>query len=462
MKLKPLAVWVAGAGLAGALAVAADAAAGKRRTDVIYFRNDSGVQATFSTTGFDPDNPFFQDLGTNGRSCFTCHRPEQAWSIAPEELEKRFAQTSGLEGIFRSNDGSTCEGADISTIGRRRSAFRLLVDKGLIRVGLTVPADAEFEIVDVDDPYRCGRPFSETSLFRRPLPSANLTFLSAVMWDGRETVNGHAVRADLLTQAMDATMGHAAGNPPTSAQLQAIVDFETGLYTGQVRDHGAGNLDAHGGHGGPATLLKQPFCIGINDPLSMLPAMPGACATPSGGLDPNVFTLFGSWEHGGSPHRQAIARGERIFNTRTFVIDNVGGLNGRPGDPVAGPITSGTCTVCHNTPNAGNHSVAMALDLGLTDAANRTLDLPLYTLQHKTTHETVQSSDPGRAMITGRWNDIGKFKGPVLRGLASRAPYFHNGSAATLADAVDFYDRRFHINLTKREKADLVAFLRAL
>ena len=38
----------------------------------------------------------------------------------------------------------------------------------------------------------------------------------------------------------------------------------------------------------------------------------------------------------------------------------------------------------------------------------------------------------------------------MLRALASRAPYFHNGSAATLEDVVDFYDTRFSIGLTTR------------
>jgi cytochrome c peroxidase len=118
--------------------------------------------------------------------------------------------------------------------------------------------------------------------------------------------------------------------------------------------------------------------------------------------------------------------------------------------------------VCHDTPNAGNHSVSMALNIGLTDEGRRTPDLPLYSLRNKTTQELTKTTDPGRAMITGSWADIGKFKGPVLRGLAARAPYFHNGSAATLEDAVDFYDTRFHIGLTAREKADLVAFLKSL
>ena len=65
-------------------------------------------------------------------------------------------------------------------------------------------------------------------------------------------------------------------------------------------------------------------------------------------------------------------------------------------------------------------------------------------------------------MITGKCADIGRVKGPVLRGLAARAPYFHNGSAATRDDVVDFYNRRFALQLTSREQADLTAFLGAL
>ena len=78
------------------------------------------------------------------------------------------------------------------------------------------------------------------------------------------------------------------------------------------------------------------------------------------------------------------------------------------------------------------------------------------------THQTIQTTDPGRAMVTGKWGDVGKFKGPLLRALAARAPYFHNGSAATIEEVVDFYNTRFNIGLTNREKADLVAFLKAL
>lgn len=71
-------------------------------------------------------------------------------------------------------------------------------------------------------------------------------------------------------------------------------------------------------------------------------------------------------------------------------------------------------------------------------------------------------TDPGRALITGQCADLGKLKGPILRGLAARAPYFHDGSAATLNDVVNLYDQRFSIGFTDQQKADLVAFLSSL
>jgi cytochrome c peroxidase len=78
------------------------------------------------------------------------------------------------------------------------------------------------------------------------------------------------------------------------------------------------------------------------------------------------------------------------------------------------------------------------------------------------THEIKRTTDPGRALITGLWKDVGRLKGPVLRGLASRAPYFHNGSADSLDDVLDFYNKRFNIGLTPQEKKDLIAFLNTL
>src|SRR3954447_13793130 len=195
---------VAAASMAVLLSTAPRTSAAQAELERLIFSDPSGVQRTVATGGaMDLNNPFFQDLGTNGRTCFTCHRPAQAWTITPEELRDRFERTRGLDPVFRTNDGSDCEGADVSTLGRRRRAFSILLNKGVIRIGLKVPDRAEFDIVDVDDPHGCGAPLTEASMYRRPLPSTNVAFLSTVMWDGRETVPGQAIAGDLTAQAMD-------------------------------------------------------------------------------------------------------------------------------------------------------------------------------------------------------------------------------------------------------------------
>jgi cytochrome c peroxidase len=82
-------------------------------------------------------------------------------------------------------------------------------------------------------------------------------------------------------------------------------------------------------------------------------------------------------------------------------------------------------------------------------------------------------ADPGRNAITKRDADRGKFKTPTLRGVSKTAPYMHDGSIKTLEEVVELYnrggDKNPHLDealkpldLTKEEKQDLVAFLKAL
>jgi cytochrome c peroxidase len=432
------------------------ASAGAHISDLKEYRNETGAARSFSPSGaLDTRNPFFQNLGSNGRSCVTCHQPAQGWTITPTEVQQRFEATAGLDPIFRLNDGSVSPLADVSTVAARRQAYKMLTSKGLIRVGIPIPASAEFELIAVDDPYHYASS-RELSLFRRPLPSTNLRILSAVMWDGRESrVNG-TLEASLLQQALDATQGHAQllGNL-TQQQLNDIVDFEMDLTTAQSNDSNAGSLDTQGAGGGPMNLFQEDFFIGINDPLGGNPA-----GAP---FNPESMTLFDSWSnlHGNAAQnarRASVARGQELFNTKPIAITGVAGLN----DNLNLAVIHGSCTLCHDTPNVGNHSVSAPLNIGLADALRRTPDMPLYTLRNKTTGETTETTDPGRSLISGRWRDIGKMKGPVLRGLPARAPYFHNGSAATLGDVLDFYDTRFSIGLTAQEKQDLIAFLCSL
>jgi cytochrome c peroxidase len=89
--------------------------------------------------------------------------------------------------------------------------------------------------------------------------------------------------------------------------------------------------------------------------------------------------------------------------------------------------------------------------------------LPTYTFRRSgSPHDTITVTDPGRGLVTGHFIDLGKTKGPVLRGLAARAPYFHNGSAPDLGAVIDFYNARFGLGLSAAERSDLIAFLGAL
>jgi len=441
--------------------VTAGAAVADRLPQLIVFDDPSGSIATYATRdSVDMVGPFFQDLGKNGRTCASCHVPATDWSITPKEVQARFVATGGTDPMFRTNDGADAPTADVSTPMARRAAYSLLLTKALIRIGLPVPPNAEFELVAVDDPYHYASS-RELSLYRRTLPATNLAFLSTVPWDGRSTTPGQSLSDDLAAQADSANRTHAQADVPlTAAQRRQIAAFEEGIFTAQRRDAEAGQLDAASADGGPVNLAHQSYYPGINDPFGRNPT-----GAP---FQPQSMTLFGAWagvgrESGGetAAARRTIARGEHIFDTKPITITGIAGLN----DLTHQTSIVGTCTTCHDTPNVGNHSAALFVNTGVSDAARRTPDLPLYTLHCESgplAGTTIQTTDPGRALITGRCADIGEFKVPILRGLPARPPYFHNGSAATLDAVVDFYDRRFRIGLASGEGADLVAFLRSL
>ena len=94
---------------------------------------------------------------------------------------------------------------------------------------------------------------------------------------------------------------------------------------------------------------------------------------------------------------------------------------------------AGKCATCHS----GAH---------FTDV-NRRLHRP----------EEV-GTDPAYALRTA----TKKYRTTPLRGLATHAPYFHDGSAATLGDVVEHYDGFLHLGLSAQQKSDLVEFLKSL
>ncbi|HMA00028.1 MAG TPA: hypothetical protein VKP66_18965 [Steroidobacteraceae bacterium] len=470
------------------------AALGAPPTGLAIARDRAGYIGTYSVNGFDPASAFFRSLGTNGRSCSTCHVVAEAMSLTPMHAQRLYESTHGTDPLFASVDGANC-----STVAAEdRAGHSLLLESGLIRIPMPVPPNAEFSISVVHDPYGCALQVDPktqlltASVYRRPLPTANLSFLSAVMFDGRETVMpltnaatlGANLRADLIHQATDATLNHAqAAQAPPDAQLESIVDFELGTYSGQYSDDEAGLLGDHGAQGGPVNLANQPYYPGINDTLG---------ADPKGiPFTPMTMTLFSAWEpspanHGDGERAEArarIAAGEKLFNSASMTIANVRGLNDNTA--LNKPATfSGTCATCHDTPNIGNHSLPLPLDIGTAHSANPNYesdpiiagavsqlsmpDLPVFLISGCTNpfnagqNVSFYTSDPGRALLTGHCSDFNRVKGPILRGLAARAPYFHNGSAANLHELVNFYNRRFRMALSEQQMADLVAFLNSL
>src|ERR1700688_2612665 len=98
------------------------------------FPDPNGALANLNLSGPTDTNPnpFFQDLGSNGRRCVTCHQPSDAWSVTPPHIQERFAASNGTDPIFRPVDGATCPTADVSTPEGRREAYGLLLSRGLI------------------------------------------------------------------------------------------------------------------------------------------------------------------------------------------------------------------------------------------------------------------------------------------------------------------------------------------
>jgi cytochrome c peroxidase len=86
----------------------------------------------------------------------------------------------------------------------------------------------------------------------------------------------------------------------------------------------------------------------------------------------------------------------------------------------------------------------------------------------------LKEPDPGRSKVTNKPEDTGAFMTPTLRDIAKSAPYFHDGSTATLEEAVDimlaggkpnqYLDRKNlqPQKISPEQRADLLNFLRAL
>jgi len=379
--------------------------------------NADGLSATFSTQGFvDLTGEYFRAQGANGRSCATCHLAQNAWSISPDTIRLLFAQSGGTHPIFNPLDADNPD-RDLSSVQAKQAGYSMMLTRGVFRRGGAPRAEREWDVVAVDDPHGYAN-VNRIVQWRRVMPTINFHLGGAtVAWDGGNTV-GVDQRAGLTNQAMRNVTGAQQGQPAPPGVISDIVSFETSLSTAQLISFSAGLLTTGGARGGPQELSLMTKTLGR-------------------------FDLFDAWMNSPSESRAKIARGQELFNN-----PNAG--NGRK------------CNACHNSANNGTNFNDLLLDIHTASPEARTPDLPLYTIRNRATGEERQLTDTGQGNVTGLWNDLGKFKTPTLRALSARAPYFHNGIAATLEDVVRHYERHLNFVFTDQQREDLVAFLRAL
>jgi cytochrome c peroxidase len=391
-------------------------------------------------------------------------------------------------------DGANCPNLP----PRDRASHSLLLDRGLFRIPISWPpknADGtakpvEFTIEVVHDPTGCNRnavyglnsPSPTVNVYRRPRPSSNLKYVIAgaapvVAKTGERAITDpttgepsamnlmtDAREASLTTQALSAIMGHEeARTAPSADILRQIVEFESQVYTAQVHVYGAGRFDRKG----------VPVGLG---PQALRDGHAGTAHGP-------VFGAFDAWMPSPKSGKlstidkfsASVARGAQLFEHREFALSNTAYA------PQTG-ARKATCATCHSASLTGQAPTAGWMDLGTTThplwtepAAAKSAQpdfsaspLPVFKVtcradaQPHALGRVIYTTDPGRALISGRCADVGSIVMQQLRALAARAPYFSNGSAETLRDAVDFHNRRYQMNLTEAEKDDLANFLGAL
>ena len=449
-------------------------------------------------------HPFFEPIGTNGRACVSCHQPANAMSLSVAAIQERWRATKGTDPIFAAIDGMNCPGLPAGD----PASHSLLLERGLFRVFLPWPpvthdgtaVDPEFSIEVVRDPTGCNTSprygltsaTPEISVYRRPRPVANTKYFThhgfgvtsfvgkgplATVRDAETglptsmNMMADARVSTLKTQAMSAAQSHLQiAGALDEARLRKIVEFEAQVYSAQVRHRAAGDLMEPGGPPG----------FGVRNLAAASTGVLGNNTTqwvfPVGDVWKKLDTPAGATDAPRNRMRESIARGHDVFMFRTFWIRDSMHLN----TVGLGNPAKRTCATCHGMHMTGMDVANGWMDLGATNLPwareeplnpwnQRKPQMPLFKITckasaapHAFLGRTIYTQDPGRALVTGKCTDVGSIVMQQFRGLAARAPYFANGSAESIRDLVDFYDRRFNIGYTAQERDDLINFLSAL
>jgi hypothetical protein len=455
-----------------------------------YTDPDGAIQTVTTGPAIDTSShPFWQPIGANGRACVTCHNPANAMGLSLQTINDKFNSTEGSDPLFAMIDGGDCPTKTRSD----PASHALLLKHGAFRIARPWPPKdvngnvitPDFQIEVVNDPTQCNTDSTwgingsrhEISVFRRPRMAANLGFILAPDPSGwsvkkgipldRDPATGTPLSGNLMAdgrlptlgaQANDAFINHLQGTTLSASQLETIVNFESTVFTAQVK-----TLQGSSISGGVATLedsTKSPRnVLGVTAVNPIFPDFENLATRSKSGESADQTTYLDS-----------VARGYNIYKNKTFIIKDVANLNSIGiGNPV-----KNSCNTCHNHQNMGNDLAPGFMDIGVENMPNATLqpdyrDYPLFKITcnadappHPFLGRVIYTTDPGTALVTGKCVDVGSVNFQQLRGLAARAPYFTNGSATDLRAVVNYYDQRFNIGYTEQEIEDLVNFMKAL
>lgn len=410
---------------------------------------------------------------SNGRTCATCHRPDRrdAGGQVVEELFLGLPHAFPLTAsIPLADDLFTGREADD---GNHPDAFENLDARGLvaIRPGRFNP------LLAWDDPYR------QLVVWRKVPRLVNTGLTIGFLNDGRarelqETARG-AVFAH--TQSFDERFddllrspnpSFPAGPPDFEERPRNVAAF---IETSTVV---------------PAALqaLLDPADPVLNPPCSDspgAPCTPADCRRLVGASTCDLRTVLVRDPFFTVPVKSAAAaRGREVFRRQCMGCHDTPNVFGNvehvPGNPLSYPPRTGR-----------------AFDIGVAQRNRFDLDfrafvcatpptspptpcperrlaelvLPLARVDGSTVEFAV-TADPGTAGSTGRYEDLFRFKVPQLRHVSRLGPYFHDNSAATLEEVLDYLEsgwyrqsadgRNFPIQMTPQERRDLLAFLRDL
>jgi cytochrome c peroxidase len=321
----------------------------------------------------------------NGRSCATCHRPEDGFGLTPATVEARYQMLQARRRVNPGADDPLFRSIDADDFDQD---FTTLRTKALVRVTLPLAANVTL----ADDPAA-----GSVTVWRSVPTVVNARLTAPYQAEGR--------LATLPEQALAAIREHSevTGDVDTRV-LRRLARFQEQLFSSdRVRDL-ARALES--GEPPPQT----------DPPLNRLERQGRItfrefCATCHGGPTQTV--------NGDARFLPVPQRGPFLQGAQAFVNIFVQTPRTPPGPP---------------------------MPLFFQDLPTAKLEERAYIVTLPGgARQTIVTSDPGRGAITGDPREFGRFDVPTLFGVARTAPYFHDNSAGSLEDVIRHYQALFEL-----------------